>query len=164
MKWNKTINFTCERTTSLNKVCRQKVSEKQVSQVFSSKNVNDSINMNILVPVNAHLPWIPEVFSLSEVNYIDPLPKFIFPPIGHFRVSKTLTFKMRLGAQSFLWKWVLFEWEWKIISISMAEHLPSFWNRGPGELGNDLLCQFMNKLVTPCNPLQVKIRVQATAV
>ena len=38
--------------------------------------------------------------------------------IGHFRVPKTLTFKMRLGAQPFLWKWVLFAWEWKMISIS----------------------------------------------
>ena len=26
-----------------------------------------------------------------------------------------------------------------MISISKAEHLPSFSNRGPGELGNDLL-------------------------
>ena len=52
--------------------------------------------------------------------------------IGHFRVPKTLTFKMRLGAQPFLWKLVLFAWEWKMISISKAEHLPSFWNRGPG--------------------------------
>jgi len=50
--------------------------------------------------------------------------------IGHFRVPKTLTFKMRLGAQPFLCKWVLFAWEWKMISISKAEHLPSFWNRG----------------------------------
>ena len=40
--------------------------------------------------------------------------------IGHFRVPKTFTFKMRLGAQPFLWKWVLFEWEWKMISISKA--------------------------------------------
>ena len=31
--------------------------------------------------------------------------------IGHFRVPKTLTFKIRLGAQPFLWKWVLFAWE-----------------------------------------------------
>ena len=45
---------------------------------------------------------------------------------------------MRLGAQPFLWKWVLFAWEWKMISILKAEHLPSFWNRGPGELGNSL--------------------------
>ena len=59
--------------------------------------------------------------------------------IGHFRVPNTLTFKMRLGAQPFLWKWVLFAWEWKMISISKAEHLPSFWNRGPGELGNGLI-------------------------
>ena len=46
---------------------------------------------------------------------------------------------MRLGAQPFLWKWVLFAWEWKIISISKAEQLPSFWNRGSGELGSGLL-------------------------
>ena len=53
------------------------------------------------------------------------------------RVSKTLTFKMRPRAQPFLWKWVLFAWEWKIISMK-AEHLTSFWYIGPGELGNGL--------------------------
>ena len=58
--------------------------------------------------------------------------------VGHFRVPKTLTFKMRPSAQLFLWKWVLFAWEWKIISISKAEHLTSFWYRGPGKLGNGL--------------------------
>ena len=47
--------------------------------------------------------------------------------IGYFRVPKTITFKMRLGTQPFLWKWVLFVWEWKMISISKAEHLS-----GPG--------------------------------
>ena len=31
--------------------------------------------------------------------------------IGHFRVPKTLTFKMRPRAQPFLWKWFLFAWE-----------------------------------------------------
>ena len=55
--------------------------------------------------------------------------------IGHLRVTKTLTFKVRLSAQHFSWKWVLFAWERKIISISKAEHLTSFWYRGPGELG-----------------------------
>ena len=43
------------------------------------------------------------------------------------------------SAQPFLWKRVLFAWEWKIICISKAEHLTSFWYRGPGELGNGLL-------------------------
>ena len=52
--------------------------------------------------------------------------------IGHFRVPKTLTFKMRPSVQPFSWKWVLFAWEWKIISISKAEHLTSFLYRGPG--------------------------------
>ena len=46
---------------------------------------------------------------------------------------------MRLGAQPFSCKWVLFAWEWKMVSISKAEHLPSFWKRGSGELGNGLL-------------------------
>ena len=45
---------------------------------------------------------------------------------------------MRPSAQPFLWKWVLFAWEWKIIYLSKAEHLTSFWYRGPGELGNGL--------------------------
>ena len=35
---------------------------------------------------------------LSTTNYNRPLPQ-------------TLTFKMRLGTQPFLWKWVLFAWE-----------------------------------------------------
>ena len=59
--------------------------------------------------------------------------------ISHFPVPKTLTFKRRLDAQPFLWKWVLFAWEWKKISISKAEHVPSFWNRGLGERGTGLL-------------------------
>ena len=58
--------------------------------------------------------------------------------IGRLRVPKTLTFKMRLGAQPFLWKWVIFAWKRKVISISKAERLPSFWNRGLGEFGNGL--------------------------
>ena len=45
---------------------------------------------------------------------------------------------MRPSAQPFSWKWVLFAWEWKIISTSKAEHLTSFWYRGPRELGNGL--------------------------
>ena len=41
----------------------------------------------------------------------------MFKLVGHFRVPKTLTFKIRPSAQPFLWKWDLFAWEWKIISI-----------------------------------------------
>ena len=51
---------------------------------------------------------------------------------GHFRVPKTLTFKMKPSAQLFLWKWVNEK------SLSKAEHLTSFWYRGPRELGNGL--------------------------
>ena len=31
--------------------------------------------------------------------------------LSHFRVPETLTFKTRLNAKLFLWKWVLFTWE-----------------------------------------------------
>ena len=59
---------------------------------------------------------------------------------------------MRLGARTFLWKWVLFAWEWKMISISRAEHLPLFWNRGQGELENGLFhcysCDVRDERVT----------------
>ena len=41
----------------------------------------------------------------------------IINKIGHFRVPKTITFKMRPIAQPFLWKWVLFAWERKHFHI-----------------------------------------------
>ena len=49
---------------------------------------------------------------------------------------------MRVGAQPFLWKWVVFAWEWKILSISKVEHLTSFWYWGSGKLGNGLFIYF----------------------
>ena len=38
-----------------------------------------------------------------------------FPAMGHFWVTKTLTFKTRLNAKAFLCNWILFAWEyhWK---------------------------------------------------
>ena len=59
---------------------------------------------------------------------------------------------MRPSAQPFLWKWVLFAWEWKIISISKVEHLTSFWYRGPRELGNGLFIEVI-KLI---NKMQIE--------
>ena len=70
---------------------------------------------------------------LLQVSKMDPSLRV--SAIGHFQVLKTLTFKVRPSAQHFLWKWVLFAWD----SISKAEHLTSFWYRGPGELSNGLL-------------------------
>ena len=65
------------------------------------------------------------------------------PPVPHplmnFRGPKPLTFKMRPSAQTFLWKRVLFAWKWKIICISKAVHLTSFWYRGSGKLKIGLL-------------------------
>ena len=67
------------------------------------------------------------MFKIQTINcmqYSEPVV------IGHFRVPKTLTFKMRPSAQPFLWKWLLFAREWKFLSISKAEQLTSFWYRG----------------------------------
>ena len=88
--------------------------------------------------------------------------------ISHFRVPKTLTFKMRLGAQPFLWKWVLFARELKMISISKAQHLPSVWNRGPGELGNGLLhlwyaCSLCCKVLSVIGRIDLKRVGETTA-
>ena len=58
---------------------------------------------------------------------------------------------MRLGAQPFLWKWVLFAWELKKVSISKVEHQPSFWNRSQGELWNGLLESCWEEYVWQCN-------------
>ena len=83
--------------------------------------------------------WGIQIVAITFITVQSVIILIFLLLIGHFRVPKTLTFKMRLGAQPFLWKWVLFAWEWKMISISKAEHLPSIWNRGPGELGNGLI-------------------------
>ena len=58
--------------------------------------------------------------------------------------SKNPHFQNEARCTTFLMKMSLFAWEWKMISISKAEQLPSFWNRGPGELGNGLLEKHKN--------------------
>ena len=60
---------------------------------------------------------------------------------------KTRAFKMRPSTQPFLRKLVLFAWEWKIISVSKAEHLTSFWYRSPGELGNNKTKEEFERLI-----------------
>ena len=75
---------------------------------------------------------------------------------------------MRLGAQPFLWKWVSFAWERKMISTSKAEHLPSFWNRGPRELGNSLLhlwyaCSLCCKVLSVIGRIDLKRVGETTA-
>ena len=45
--------------------------------------------------------------SSTKCQHKNWLPMSTDKTIGHFRVPKTLTFKMRLGAQPFSWKWAL---------------------------------------------------------
>ena len=52
--------------------------------------------------------------------------------IGRFRVPKILTFKMKLGAQPFLWKWVLFTREWKMIPYQRLSTYPRFETEAQG--------------------------------
>ena len=52
----------------------------------------------------------------AAVIFVRCCPNFSsFPAIGHFWVTKTLTFKTRLSAKPFLCIWILFAWEyhWK---------------------------------------------------
>ena len=67
--------------------------------------------------------YFKRVFSLTSTPH----------GIGHFRVSKPLTFKTRPSWKPFLWKWVSFAWE------SMALHLASLWKGGLGQPKNSLL-------------------------
>ena len=62
--------------------------------------------------------------------------------------SKNPHFQNEARCTAFLWKPVLFAWEWKMISLSKAEHLNSFWNRGSGELGNGLIVIFWMGIVS----------------
>ena len=80
------------------------------------------------------------ILLITAENWLPAITK------GYFRVPKTLTFKMRLGAQPFLWKWVSFAWEGKMISISKAEHLSSFWNRG-SEVAREFGSRWLSKCI-----------------
>ena len=53
---------------------------------------------------------------LLQVSSMDPSLRA--SALGHFRVPKTLTFKVRPSAEHFLWKSVLFAWGRKIISFN----------------------------------------------
>ena len=60
-------------------------------------------------PCLLHKSFVKQLWiSSGDVSGTRLLSGIALAWIGHFRVPKTLTFKMRLGAQPFLWKWVLF--------------------------------------------------------
>ena len=66
---------------------------------------------------------------------------------------------MRPSAQPFLWKWVLLLWKWKIISISKAEHLTSFWYRGPGS-SEMAFCRQSSPDSSPVLSRRVRLRLR----
>ena len=74
---------------------------------------------------NAHekfVVWIKTVpKSLQEAKFSARLSAELFQ-LDHFRVKKNAHFQIRHSAQPFLWKWAIFAWEWKIISISKAQY------------------------------------------
>ena len=73
--------------------------------------------------------------------------------LGHFWVPKTLTFKMSLSARPFLWKWVLFTWEWKSFPYQrLSMHLTSFFGlRGTRKWPILLLCSFYVSVLLACS-------------
>ena len=79
-----------------------------------------------------------------------------FPKCEPFRNSgSNLKWKMRPSAQPFLWKW----WEWKIISVSNAEHLNSFWYRGQGN-SETASCIRVWSLKFAHNPLKLSLTIR----
>lgn len=50
--------------------------------------------------------------------------------IAHFRVAVSLLFKPRPSAKRFIWIWVFFHMQIKLISIWMVLHLTSVWKGG----------------------------------
>ena len=63
--------------------------------------------------------WTTRPYKAKDLRKLNPS----FGAIGHFQFPKTLTFKTSRSAKPFLWKWVLFALEWKVIIISIASHL-----------------------------------------
>ena len=59
--------------------------------------------------------------------------------------SKTPYFRNEAKCTTSLVKMSFIAWEWKIISISKAAHLTSFWYRGLEELGNGLMAKIALK-------------------
>ena len=112
--------------------------------VISTFNVrrkkHDFVGCSWVLPPRRHLPFPKEkkIFARgnsqkhtkSEQKQSLLVARRSHVRVGHFRVPKTLTFKMRLGAQL-----NFFFMRMKMISISKAELLPLFWNRGPGNSG-----------------------------
>ena len=102
-----------------------------VKLTLSGRKLNISICRRPLTAALVCLVW-----RLVLINNKRPYTSFVLHGIPEsyrpIPSSKTLTFKMRRSGQPFSWKWVLLAREWKIIFISKAEHLTSFWHRGSG--------------------------------
>ena len=117
--------------------------QKKAAAITIQRFVPFFVHGLCLFIVLASRTWFPYSVTLLQLFFLNffyirnlNLDRKRSYQIGHFWVPKTLTFEMRPSAPPFLWKWVLFGWKWKFISKSKAEHLTSFWYRGPGEPGN----------------------------
>ena len=91
--------------------------------------------------------WLNLIFAALSLTFIrgqEAFPLFhAARVIGHFRVPLGLCIKTMLGAQPLIWKWFFILMQIKLISTRKVEHLSSFWYRGPGELGNGLLSDYL---------------------
>ena len=67
--------------------------------------------------------------------------------LGHFRVPKTLTYKMRLGAQPFLWKRVLFAENEIWFPYQRLSTYPSIETEARGNSKMSYYCIFDTKMV-----------------
>ena len=78
-------------------------------EICSTQGIQDMVRSLSLLPVSARLKteiYVPAGQAADCLEFLAVL-KVLQYATSEVRVPKTLTFKMRLDAQSFLWKWVL---------------------------------------------------------
>ena len=117
--------------------------------MFKYQNSSFRVKNLILLEAIRHLhishsaPYLPPVppppnFA-SPLFFISPGSDYSHPKRNRpLSISKNPDFQNEARCTTFLVK-MSFICMRMMISIAKAEHLPSFWNRGQGELGNGLL-------------------------
>ena len=104
------------------------VLERELYKLFVQRGVVEKSGSNS--------PWVWNnscgLFPVSCSFYCGLSTSLYLTLIGHFRVPKTLTFKMRLGVQPFLWKWVYLHENEKWFLYQRLRNYPRFETEARG--------------------------------
>ena len=84
------------------------VSISSIVPAVCARSVRDLMPVAEMKECSCLPAWLKTIIKLSTRRTLACVPTLAkHTVIGHLRVPKTLTFKMRLSASLFLWKWVL---------------------------------------------------------